>query len=72
MPGEGYYDDDWSELNAKIDRLGKGQIFQGYYKLTHKDIVKIWDDYSSRKLFFHTSPEIAESLLQHYSLPTSS
>jgi 5-methyltetrahydrofolate--homocysteine methyltransferase len=58
MPGEGYYDDDWSELNSRIDALGKGQIFQSYYKLTAADIERIWETYSSRKLFFHVSPEV--------------
>lgn len=57
MPGEGYYDNDWSELNAKIDALGKGQIFQDYYKLKAGDIQQIWETYRSRKLFFHVSPE---------------
>ena len=57
MPGEGYYDDDWRELNAKIDALGKGQIFQGYYKLTANDIQRIWQNFQSRKLFFHTTAE---------------
>jgi hypothetical protein len=62
MPGEGYYDDDWGELNAKIDSLGKGQIFQPYYKLTAADIERIWDTYSSPKLFFHVSPDLLERL----------
>ena len=62
MPGEGYYDDDWSELNAKIDSLGKGQIFQGYYKLTAADIERIWETHTSRKLFFHVTPEIQAAL----------
>lgn len=62
MPGEGYYDDDWSELNAKIDSLGKGQIFQGYYKLNAADIEQIWDTYKSRKLFFHATPEMVAQL----------
>lgn len=57
MPGAGHYDDDWSELNAKIDALGKGQIFQGYYDLCGTDIERIWDTYKSRKLFFHLTPE---------------
>lgn len=65
MPGEGYYDDDWSGLNAKIDALGKGQIFQPYYKLTAPDIEKIWHTYNSRKLFFHVAPEILEKLPWH-------
>jgi hypothetical protein len=62
MPGEGYYDDDWSDLNAKIDSLGKGQIFQGYYKLSTSDITRIWETYTSRKLFFHVSPEVIAKL----------
>jgi 5-methyltetrahydrofolate--homocysteine methyltransferase len=62
MPGEGYYDDDWSELNAKIDVLGKGQIFQAYYKLTATDIERIWDRYTSRKLFFHVDPGLLTEL----------
>ncbi len=62
MPGEGYYDDDWGELNAKIDSLGKGQIFQSYYKLAADDIERIWETYSSRKLFFHVSPEVLAEL----------
>jgi hypothetical protein len=53
MPGEGHYDKDWSKLNARIDALGKGQIFQGYYKLTASDIERIWNTFKSRKLFFH-------------------
>jgi len=57
MPGEGYYDDDWSALNARIDALGKGQIFQDYYKFKAADIQRIWDTFRSRKLFFHTTPE---------------
>jgi hypothetical protein len=62
MPGEGYYDDDWSELNSRIDSLGKGQIFQSYYKLSAADIERIWETQSSRKLFFHVSPEVLAQL----------
>jgi hypothetical protein len=62
MPGEGYYDDDWCELNAKIDSLGKGQIFQPYYKLSATDIERIWETYTSRKLFFHVTPEVRAEL----------
>ena len=62
MPGEGYYDDDWSSLNAKIDSLGKGQIFQSYYRLAADDIERIWETYSSRKLFFHVTPEVLAEL----------
>jgi 5-methyltetrahydrofolate--homocysteine methyltransferase len=62
MPGECYYDEDWSELNAKIDSLGKGQIFQGYYKLSARDIERIWETYGSRKLFFHVSPDVLDAL----------
>ncbi len=64
MPGEGYYDDDWSGLNGRIDSLGKGQIFQSYYKLTAEDISRIWDTFKSRKLFFHVTPEQVEELGQ--------
>lgn len=63
MPGEGYYDDDWSELNQKIDALGKGQIFQGYYKLAPADVRRLWETLSSRKIFFHATPEIVEEWL---------
>lgn len=62
MPGEGYYDEDWSGLNQKIDSLGKGQIFQSYYKFKADDIIRIWDTYRSRKLFFHVTPEIMDDL----------
>jgi len=62
MPGEGYYDDDWSELNSRIDSMGKGHIFQSYYKLTAADIQRIWETYASRKLFFHVSPEVLAEL----------
>jgi len=62
MPGEGYYDDDWSELNATIDSLGKGQIFQPYYNLTATDIDRIWQTYTSRKLFFHVTPDVLAEL----------
>lgn len=62
MPGEGYYDDDWSALNAKIDALGKGQIFQPYYRLSAADIQRIWESYRSRKLFFHVTPEVLSEL----------
>ena len=62
MPGEGYYDDDWTLLNKKIDSLGKGQIFQSYYKFKASDIKKIWDSYTSRKLFFHVKPEVLAEL----------
>jgi hypothetical protein len=62
MPGEGRYDDDWSALNAKIDALGKGQIFQPYYKLAAADIERIWDTFRSRKLFFQVSPEVLAQL----------
>jgi len=62
MPGEGYYDDDWSQLNAKIDALGKGQIFQAYYKLAATDIERIWERYTSRKLFFHVNPGVLAEL----------
>ena len=62
MPGEGHYDDDWSELNAKIDALGKGQIFQSYYKLSAPEIERIWNSYTSRKLFFHVTADVLEQL----------
>jgi hypothetical protein len=62
MPGEGHYDDDWSELNAKIDKLGKGQIFQSYYKFGAADIERIWERFTSRKLFFHVTPEVLDQL----------
>ncbi len=62
MPGEGYYDDDWSALHAQIDALGKGQIFQGYCKLTAAEIQRIWETYRSRKLFFHVSPDVLAQL----------
>lgn len=62
MPGEGHYEDDWSELNAEIDALGKGQIFQDYYKLTAADIERIWATYRSRKLFFPVSPDLLAQL----------
>jgi 5-methyltetrahydrofolate--homocysteine methyltransferase len=62
MPGEGHYDDDWSELNARIDSLGKGQIFQSYYRLAAADIQRIWDAFTSRKLFFHVGPEVLSEL----------
>jgi len=64
MPGEGYYDDDWSELNARIDALGKGQIFQAYYKFETADVIDKWNTLKSRKLFFHVEPEQCETLLQ--------
>lgn len=62
MPGAGHYDDDWSELNARIDDLGKGQIFQEYYKLETDDIRRIWQTFTSRKLFFHVAPDVCEAL----------
>lgn len=64
MPGEGYYDEDWSELNEKIDSLGKGQIFQSYYQLECEEILNIWENYTSKKLFFQVSPSQCESLLE--------
>ena len=66
MPGEGHYDEDWSELNARIDALGKGQIFQPYYKLADADIVRIWETYRSRKLFFHVDAEQCRRLLRRF------
>lgn len=66
MPGEGHYDDDWSQLNARIDALGKGQIFQGYYRLGSQDIQRIWEAYRSRKLFFHVDGPTCRELLDHY------
>lgn len=57
MPGEGFYDDDWSALNARIDAPGKGQIFQPFYRLSTADIRRIRDTYRSRKLFFQVTPE---------------
>ncbi len=62
MPGEGYYDDDWSKLNSRIDSLGKGQIFQAYYGLGAADIERIWETYTSRKLFFHVTTEVLAEL----------
>lgn len=62
MPGENFYDKDWSALNAKIDALGKGQIFQPYYHLSARDIERIWQTYRSRKLFFHVTPEVLAEL----------
>ncbi|MBT3272984.1 MAG: hypothetical protein HN368_07510 [Spirochaetales bacterium] len=62
MPGEGYYENDWSELNSRIDSLGKGQIFQPYYKQSAADIEQIWETYGSLKLFFQVSPEVLAEL----------
>lgn len=62
MPGEGHYDDDWSELNARIDSLGKGQIFQSFYGFEASDIERIWENYSSRRLFFQVSARTLEEL----------
>jgi hypothetical protein len=66
MPGAGHYDDDWRELNRKIDALGKGQIFQTYYKLTDADIKRIWNEFSSRKLFFQVEPDQCERLMREF------
>ncbi len=66
MPGAGHYDDDWRPLNARIDALGKGQIFQPYYKLTAPDVRRLWDTLRSRKLFFHLEPDDCRRLLEHY------
>lgn len=62
MPGEGHYGDDHSELNARIDALGKGQIFQLYYKLNAKGIGRVWDTFTSRKLFFQVTPDVLSQL----------
>lgn len=66
MPGAGHYDDDHRELNAKIDSLGKGQIFQPYYNLTDERIIEIWETFKSRKLFFHVPPDQCRRLLAHF------
>lgn len=66
MPGEGHYDDDWRALNEKIDALGKGQIFQSYYRFKDADIHRIWETYRSRKLFFHVDGEQCRRLLRYY------
>jgi hypothetical protein len=62
MPGEGHYDDDWSELHARIDRLGKGQIFQLFYRLEPARIEHIWSTFQSRKLFFQVTPDALAEL----------
>lgn len=62
MPGEGHYNDDWGELNLRIDSLGKGQIFQPYYGFGAEDIARIWETYQSRKLFFQVTPETLNEL----------
>lgn len=62
MPGEGYYDDDWSELYSKIDRLGKGLIFQGHCKLTAADIEHKWETHTSRKLVFDVGSDVMKEL----------
>lgn len=66
MPGEGHYDDDWRALNEKIDALGKGQIFQPFYKLKDADIKRIWETFRSRKLFFHVDGDQCRRLLSYY------
>ena len=66
MPGEGHYDRDWSALNARIDALGKGQIFQSYYRLAVPDIIRIWDTYRSHKLFFNVDGDGCRELLRYY------
>ncbi len=58
--------EDWRELNARIDALGKGQIFQPYYRLTDADIVRIWETFQSRKLFFHVDGAQCRRLLRHF------
>jgi len=72
MPGEGYYDDDWSELNARIDALGKGQIFQSFYKFSPDAIERMWETCDSRKLFFQVSPDVLAELEERLSEPTES
>lgn len=62
MPGEGHYDDDHSQLNERIDTLGKGQIFQSYYKFNEADVTRIWDSFKSRKLFFQVTPDVFDAL----------
>lgn len=66
MPGEGHYDDDHRQLNARIDAMGKGQIFQSYYKLAAPDIKRIWDTSASPKLFFQVDGQTCRSLLRDY------
>jgi len=66
MPGAGHYDDDWHGLNQRIDALGKGQVFQLYYRFTDEQIQHIWDTYRSRKLFFQAPPEQCDRLLRGF------
>lgn len=66
MPGEGHYDDDHRELNDRIDSLGKGQIFQHYYKFGVDEITRIWNTYQSRKLFFQVTPGVFDVLSKKY------
>ncbi len=66
MPGAGHYEDDWRALNARIDALGKGQIFQSYYKMGAAHVQRTWQTLRSRKLFFHVAPDDCRTLLSHY------
>lgn len=66
MPGEGHYDDDHADLNARIDALGKGQIFQPYYNLSESDVKRLWETFRSRKLYFMLAPGSCLNLLDYY------
>lgn len=68
MPGEGHYDDDHTALNARIDALGKGQIFQPYYRLSESDITRTWETFRSRKLYFMLDAESCINLSNDYEI----
>jgi len=42
-------------LYDRIDYHNKGQVFYSFSGLSHGDIKKIWREYRSKKLVFHTS-----------------
>ena len=63
VPGAGEAaEQDWTDLYARIDRLGKGQIRGG----DMETLRRLWGEYASRKLFWRMSAESkghAEDLL---------
>lgn len=58
VPGAGQEDRDWTDLRRRIDRLGKGQIYQAGSGLTATQIKAIWQSFSSRKLYFQVRPDV--------------
>jgi len=62
QPGAGNYEKDWSDVYARTDALGKGQILFSFGGFVGEGIKRAWQTFRSRKLYFTLGENAAEGL----------